>query len=198
MVSTVQEVLNKVLQSPQMREVQAGIENDRLAKRRELAEKIKIARDKQLADQPKHQAAADKAVEKATAAHEAWKAAQREAAQAVEKAANRSAKGIISRLEGEMRGSADSEVIDAFLNKVDEQIDRFSSGSFSNPRTTKTNIFGNEEELSPGNAREVNLCVTQLREVHREAREVVPLESLTRDELDARFSKLWDSVEFPG
>ena len=194
---TVQAVINKLMNSEMGREALEGMESDRLTRRLELVEEIRVIRAEAEVKQPELQKTIEKSESRVAKAWQTYQEALQGRAQAHRAAANNSVDRQVSRLEGELLQTADREAISAFKAEMDELGDRLRGGAYTRHQTTERRYDGNEYLIQAGNAPEVSACLAQIVATRREVSDVVVLEPLTPVELEARLEGLRQGIVLP-
>ncbi len=191
------ELMEKVAASPVGVEALKEMEDERLANRAKLVDEIQVIRDKIVDEQPKHKKAVEAATEKVEAAFEALQLARRNLGGEQATASTSSASRQIAQLENSLIESSDKASIRAFTDELDQLHHRVRGGAYTRPQTTERRIDGNHHVKDPGNYPEVSACLSQINDVRREARDQLPLEPLTQDQLRDRLQALRDSINLP-
>ena len=168
----------------------AEMESERLAKRKMLADGINGLVTAAEGKRPKLQQAVEAAMKKVEAALESVLVARQGVAMA--QAAVSANSPSTQVMEAELRQTADHDTIKAFVAEMEELLDRIRDGDYSISPTIEKDRWGVTRLIKSANADQVAACSQQVRDIRGEARDQVPLEALTRDELYQRLSTLRD------
>ena len=199
MVAQMEELVQRLINTPQARKVATEMETERLANRQKLADEIKEIQDKIGSEMPKRQAAVEKAQASVDVAFEALQTARQDLGQALGAASNRSASTRIDLLEATLKKSADVETIRAFTKEMDELHEQVRGGYYTRPHETEKDVEGRrrpKKDGDPGNVKEVSVSLGQIVEARREATKLA-LAPLDKADLEAKLSELRASIVLP-
>ncbi len=197
MVIQAQEILKRLVDSPQGRKIATEMDAERLTKRVALADEIKSIRAAIEAKAPGVRKAAEKAQQQVEVAWEAYQATLRGRAQARTDASNSGSDRRITTLEGELRSTADMETISVFLEELDEILEGLRHGEYTHGGELTGKWMGSTPQRGAGNHAQVSACIQQVMAVRREVADQVRLEPLTQAELKDRLDGLRQSITLP-
>ena len=197
MVTQIQDFIRKLTETQAGSKIMAELEDTRLSKRLALADEIAAIRADAMAKAPEIQKAIEKAQAKFDKAQEARLASRQELELAKSATSSNSVSSRISRLEGELRQTADMETIRTFTDDLDILHGQVRHGSHSRPPVMERLLDGRSRVKEEGNASDVSMCLGQIVAARREAADVVVLEPLDKAALAARLEALRESIVFP-